>query len=236
MVFNIQNKFLLPSEHRNDFIVLNHTDVIALKRRKKRNEYMRKYSKTPKAKEYNKNYLKNYYQKIGKYKQKMPKEIAKRHLYRKTSQRFKDSKNAWMREYFQRPETKEKRNATFKSEKAKQRPSYPTNLYHSNPEFRTKVLLRNNLRKSMNRYGNGKMMNSQAYGIDFLKIAKHLGTPPSDGKKYHIDHIYPCCSFNLTKPDQVKLAFAPENLRWLSEEENRKKIKSDKKMSLRRLK
>jgi len=54
---------------------------------------------------------------------------------------------------------------------------------------------------------------------------KLLETKPADfnEKNYEIDHIRPLSSFDLTDPDQIKQAFAPENLQWLTAEENLRK-------------
>jgi hypothetical protein len=46
------------------------------------------------------------------------------------------------------------------------------------------------------------------------------------GKKYHIDHIKPCSSFNLTKPEEQLKCFNWSNLQILSAKENM--IKHDK--------
>ena len=64
---------------------------------------------------------------------------------------------------------------------------------------------------------------SRTYDINIGAIATHLGKMPEDGKEYHIDHIRPLCSFDLTKPEEVKKAFAPENHQWLEATANRKK-------------
>jgi hypothetical protein len=47
-----------------------------------------------------------------------------------------------------------------------------------------------------------------------------------DGKKWHIDHIIPCCIFNLSDPIQQKKCFNYKNLQILSAKENL--IKKDK--------
>ena len=71
----------------------------------------------------------------------------------------------------------------------------------------------------------GKIWSSKQYEIDYKAIIEHLNPFPEDRSKYHIDHIRPLCSFDLTKPEEVRLAFAPENHQWLLAEENLKKNK-----------
>lgn len=82
----------------------------------------------------------------------------------------------------------------------------------------------------------GKMYTSRKYGVDYAAIMNHLGPCPGDRKDYHIDHIRPLCSFDFNDPEQIKLAFAPENHRWLRKEENLAKVSRDKKNSIRRKK
>ena len=52
------------------------------------------------------------------------------------------------------------------------------------------------------------------------------------GKIWHIDHIEPCCSFNLTIEDEQKKCFNYKNLRPLLISENLKKAAEDKKRSI----
>lgn len=82
---------------------------------------------------------------------------------------------------------------------------------------------------------NGKIKDSNEYGINYRKIIERLvATLPKDfnEKEYCIDHIVPCCSFDLTIPEQVKKCFAPENHQWLTAKDNGIKIKEDLKLRL----
>lgn len=65
------------------------------------------------------------------------------------------------------------------------------------------------------------------------EIIEQLKPFPKDLSKYHVDHIKPLCSFDLTKPEEIKRAFAPENHRWLLIEENLNKSSKDRQKSLR---
>ena len=60
-------------------------------------------------------------------------------------------------------------------------------------------------------------------GLDLRGIAAHLGPCPGDIREYHIDHIRPLASFDLTEASQISLAFAPTNHQWLKAEDNLKK-------------
>ena len=90
--------------------------------------------------------------------------------------------------------------------------------------------MRHRLRSRLNivfkKYSNGKYFPSNKYGINYKEIIEHLKPFPKDISGYHIDHIKPLCSFDLTDPEQIKEAFAPENHQWLLAEDNRKKGKS----------
>jgi hypothetical protein len=79
---------------------------------------------------------------------------------------------------------------------------------------------------TLKRYSNGKTMHSWGYGIDWDACCRKLrDTEPADirEKKYHVDHIIAVSRYDLTDPEQVRQAFSPENLQWLTAEENWKK-------------
>jgi len=89
--------------------------------------------------------------------------------------------------------------------------------------FNMKCKLRNRLWNAFNKYEDGKRYSSSKYGINYNEIIEHLKPFPKDISKYHIDHIKPLCTFDLTDNEQVKVAFAPENHQWLTVEQNFKK-------------
>ena len=66
----------------------------------------------------------------------------------------------------------------------------------------------------------GKTQALKEYGIDIKSIVEKLGEPPQDGKKYHIDHIFPVSAFDLNNPEHIKACWHPSNLRWLEASEN----------------
>ena len=83
--------------------------------------------------------------------------------------------------------------------------------------------LRSRLNVVFKKYGNGKRFPSSKYNINYKTIVNHLKPFPKDISKYHIDHIKPLCSFDLTIPEEVKTAFAPENHQWLLTYDNKVK-------------
>lgn len=86
--------------------------------------------------------------------------------------------------------------------------------------------LRNRLYRVLKYYTKmGKIVKSKKYGIDWNPIVDHLvKTMPPDFKDnpkgWHIDHKRPCCSFDLTDPEQIKQCFSAENLQWLPAYDN----------------
>jgi hypothetical protein len=87
--------------------------------------------------------------------------------------------------------------------------------------FRAKCKLRALLRYAFKMFSkNGKIHPSKKYGINYEEIFKYLGPEPNDNNEYQIDHILPLSAFNFDNPVHIRAAFAPENHRWLSKEEN----------------
>ena len=93
------------------------------------------------------------------------------------------------------------------------------------PDYVTRRRLRRRLHAALEAHAHGKVMTADEYGIDWQAVVEFLGPCPGPRADYQIDHIRPLASFDLTDPDRVKEAFAPENHRWLTVDEN--KAKSD---------
>lgn len=84
--------------------------------------------------------------------------------------------------------------------------------------------LRKRLCKAFKLYSeNGKIYKTKEYEIDYQAIFNHIGPCPGNKKEYHIDHIFPLSAFDFDDPIQVKIAFSPENHRWLKAEDNLRK-------------
>ena len=95
------------------------------------------------------------------------------------------------------------------------------NRYRQDKNFAIKDRLRKLLRQALRLYTTtGKYQTSKKYGINYKAIIEHLTPFPEDISKFHIDHIKPLCSFNLTDPEEIKKAFEPNNHQWLLAEEN----------------
>jgi len=109
--------------------------------------------------------------------------------------------------------------------------AYKKNRYHTDIEFRLLELYRNRLRKyvkSENKSGTTK----QLIGCSIAELKQHLEKQFDDkmswenyGSYWHVDHIIPCASFDLTDPEQQKECFHYTNLQPLEAIENKKKGK-----------
>lgn len=86
-----------------------------------------------------------------------------------------------------------------------------------------RIRLRNRISKALRQQNVKKQKTINQYGIDIAKIAEHLGSCPGSMKDFHIDHIVPLSSFDLTDINQLQKAFSPENHQWLTAEENMRK-------------
>jgi hypothetical protein len=95
--------------------------------------------------------------------------------------------------------------------------------YKNNKNLVMQFRLRALLYQALNYYEQKRIiLKCYKYPIDFEKIINHL-KPFPNRKEYQIDHIKPLISFDLTDPEQIKIAFAPENHQWLLKEDNLKK-------------
>ena len=93
--------------------------------------------------------------------------------------------------------------------------------------FCVKRRLRHRLRTALRLYAEtGKIKGSFGYGVDYELIFRHLGPCPRELADYHVDHIKPLCLFDFNDPEQIRLAFAPENHQWLRKEQNLAKHRS----------
>lgn len=114
-----------------------------------------------------------------------------------------------------------KNDTHFKEYRKKYIREYQRRKLNQSNIYKVQMRIRNYVNYSLNKYSkNGKIMSCNKYGIDVNKIIENLKPFPDDIENYHIDHIIPLSSFNLNNLIQVKMAFYPENLRWLKSSDN----------------
>jgi len=100
---------------------------------------------------------------------------------------------------------------------------YSINKYHSDPNFKIKINLSSRMRRFFSKNGN-RTIDFIGCSIDDLKL--HLEKQFVDGMSWenygdwHVDHIRPCCSFDLTDPEQQRECFNYTNLQPLWAEHN----------------
>lgn len=180
---------------------------------------LKKYFEDPKKREERKEYHRNYLNNS------------------KNKNRLKE----WRKNYRQRPDIKEKNRILAVTKYRERRKKYWED-YGKRLEVRSRInekdrirrkidkkyaimdRLRRSLNHALTKYSkSGKIMNSKKYGIDWKKVVSNLKPFPKNIKRYEIDHIKPLHSFNLENKEEIKKAFDPSNLQWLTIEENRKK-------------
>lgn len=172
------------------------------------------YKKTDKYKKYNSNYRKTseYYKKYQE-------------RYRKTEKSKK-----WFREYAQQPEQKEKRRLYAKSEEAKKKCKvYRRHKFKNDANFRLRVCLRTRLNIVIKKNKPGSAVKSLGCSIEYFK--KHIELQFQNGmewdnwgvKGWHLDHIKPLASFDLTDKKQFDEACHYSNMQPLWAEDNLKK-------------
>lgn len=170
--------------------------------KKRQKEYATEYNRRDYVKEKARKRVKVYRQKP---------EIKERNRIMAVT-RYREKRKEFWKEYGKRPEVR-----TRIREKERLR-------LHTEPEYAIADRLRRSLHHAMQKYSKtGKIMSSRKYGIDWKAVIEHLKPFPENIKYFEIDHIIPLHTFNLNNPEGVKKAFSPENLQWLTINENRRK-------------
>jgi hypothetical protein len=101
---------------------------------------------------------------------------------------------------------------------------YTKQRYKTDEAFRIKVNLRHRLNEAFKRFSkNGKVKSSKDYGINWQEIIEYIGSCPGDRNEHHIDHIVPLSAFNFDNLVHIKIAFSPQNHRWLNKKDNLRK-------------
>lgn len=100
----------------------------------------------------------------------------------------------------------------------------------NDPTFRLIENIRGRARRAIKHgFGEKAYKTKELLGCDWETIKQHLESQFTEGMtwdnygEWHIDHIRPCASFNLTDPEQQKECFNYTNLQPLWAEDNLKK-------------
>lgn len=114
-----------------------------------------------------------------------------------------------------------------KNRKWLQKTQYFTTRYKTDIQFKLRHILRSRLNKSVR--GECSPVDPAILGCSINELKKHLESKFQlnmswdNYGKWHIDHIKPLASFNLTEPEQVKIACNYTNLQPLWAEDNIRK-------------
>lgn len=102
--------------------------------------------------------------------------------------------------------------------------------YQNDPRYRMEKRLRAAMTQAMRLYGKGTRKSAafeRLVGCTLTEFMAHIEAQFAEGMSwesdFHIDHIRPCCSFDLTDPEQQRQCFHYSNLRPLSPHENQSK-------------
>lgn len=157
---------------------------------------------------YNKKYLNNHKEQINK-KQKI--------YYNKNREKILKQKQIYQKE------NKEKINKT--------KLLYENKKYYTDTNYKLIYILRRRLKGALN--GKNKSNSTKKLlGCSVNKLKQHLqqtaikngyndfNIENYSGLDYHIDHIKPCCSFDLTKENEQLKCFNYKNLQILKAKEN----------------
>lgn len=117
--------------------------------------------------------------------------------------------------------------AWVKSVQARQA-TYVQTRKEKDPAYRTRICLRARVNQAIKDQTGGRVRRSRDQVIDYQAIIEHLGPCPGvqarfGPEAYHVDHIRPLSSFDLTDPEQFAQATAPNNHQWLPAEDNIRK-------------
>lgn len=167
-----------------------------------------------------KEYHQNSREKIAEY-QKQYQRGNRAKLYRKARQ--------YRRDNCEKITEREKRYRRDNYEKiAEYQRQYERTRRASDPAFRLSKNLRARVRHALNgKSKSAATMELLGCDVEFLK--QHLQSQFTDGMtwenqgQWHVDHIKPCASFDLSKPEQQRECFHYSNLRPLWAEDNMRK-------------
>ncbi len=187
------------------------------------------YKNRKKELEYQKRYRKEHKDRIAKNIQKYMKKYYPEH---------KEERKKYQKEYYRRVDYYENNKESFKKNSKKgyvenKERKLTQHLKRSNERYKVdegygmRKLLGTALGGVIRYYiKTGKVSNPmKEYGLDWKGIMKVLIPIPQPRSKYNVDHIIPLYKFDLTDFEQVHLAFAPENHRWMLAKENMKRDK-----------
>ena len=169
--------------------------------------------------EYRKNNLDKIYARFKKWYQNNPEQRKKAKEYREKN---KEKLLKYFEEYRKKPGYKKKFNLYMKN--------YMNNKLKTDPDFKLKMQLRHRIYLALKVKGISKSKRTmKLLGCTVEELWKHLeskfqpGMTKENYGKWHVDHIKPCASFDLTDPKQQFICFHYTNLQPLWAKDNIRK-------------
>jgi hypothetical protein len=197
------------------------------------------------AKEHQKEYRKNNKEKIREHckeyrkNNKEKRDNYNKEYYQNNKEKIREHQKEYNKEYYQ--DNKEKRLEYYQNNKEKIREYYKNNKekirehrkkyqkekYKTDVNHKIRCILRSRIRKAIkNNYKTSSSI--ELLGCSIQEVREHLESQFKEGMTWdnhsldgwHIDHIKPCTSFDLSDPEQQKECFHYTNLQPLWAEEN----------------
>ena len=205
------------------------------KRKAYQKEYQKNYQRDKeKAKAYNKEYSRKNRKRLNEYNKEYRKNnpeqdaVSQAKSYQKNKENQRAGREEYQKNY--RKENKEKVSASRKKYAQKNKDKYAEYRREragNDPEFRLKSNLRSRLWKAV-RDGIGKKSGStlELTGCSWEELRSHLESQFTEGMtwenygEWHVDHIRPCASFDLTIDKEQEICFNYTNLQPLWAAEN----------------
>ena len=185
--------------------------------REKLLEYQKKYSKIhkeePKRKKYSKKYYKTHkeqhHQRMKKWREEHKKEVKE---YQK---KYRETNKEKLKEYYKKYQETHKEKINL----------YSKNKRNTNINYRILCNLRKRIWEALKHNSKSKStMNLVGCSIEYLKQYLEskfkLGMSWDNYGKWHVDHIRPCASFDLSNLEEQRKCFNYTNLQPLWAEEN----------------
>jgi hypothetical protein len=104
--------------------------------------------------------------------------------------------------------------------------NYRNKRYATDPAFRIQMISRARLSLALKGKGIKPAKTMELVGCtaeELIGYLQELIPGGADLKKYHIDHIRPCASFDFSDPEEIRKCFHYTNLQPLTPQANRKK-------------
>jgi hypothetical protein len=188
-------------------------------------EASRRYDQKPEKKELKRQYTRNLPPEVR------ARKLARARVYRQTvaGRKAREKERLRQREFNQTPEGEMKQREYFQRYKPKVYKRY-NERYQSDPHFRIGVSLRKRLTLALKARRTQKVARLvELIGCTITELATHLekkfqaGMAWANYGEWHIDHIRPCASFDLTDAQEQRRCFHYSNLQPLWAGENIRK-------------